>query len=142
MKTKVTAYTRYVSLLLFVLGFLTLQSQPVSNIKLTSKTITGKVVDENNAGLSGVTIRSNEGNASVTTLADGSFSITTLATAKSLIVTYIGYADQQVNITGTVLDNIKVLPDSKAIESVVVVGYGTRKKTDVTAAIASESGEK
>ena len=142
MKTKVTAYTRYVSLLLFVLGFLTLQSQPVSNIKPTSKTITGKVVDENNAGLSGVTIRSNEGNASVTTLADGSFSITTLATAKSLIVTYIGYADQQVNITGTVLDNIKVLPDSKAIESVVVVGYGTRKKTDVTAAIASVSGEK
>ena len=46
MKKKMTAYSRYVSLLLFVLGFLNLQSQPVSNIKPTSKTITGKVVDE------------------------------------------------------------------------------------------------
>ncbi|MES2776676.1 MAG: SusC/RagA family TonB-linked outer membrane protein [Bacteroidota bacterium] len=136
MKKNSTAFGRAICLLLVMLGCLNLQAQP------STKTITGKVTDENNAGLSGVTISSKEGKETTTSQTDGSFSLNTSSSAKTLVLSYVGYLDLEVPITGIAMGNIKLAPDPKALESVVVVGYGSRKKTDVTAAISSVTGEK
>ena len=136
MKNKLTA-CRYVSLLLFLLlGYSSLRAQSDP----PKKTITGKIVDEKNMPLAGVTVHAKDGKESVTTLVDGAFTINT--SSKTLLVSYIGYLEQEIAVTGNALGNISLKPDPKSIENVVVVGYGTRKKSDVTGAVASITGEK
>jgi TonB-linked SusC/RagA family outer membrane protein len=103
--------------------------------------VSGKIVDENNKPIEGVTIsiKSEKGNA--ISKADGTFTI--MAEAKStLIITAIGYAASEVAVNGKNSVEIRLMQNTSSLEDVVVVGYGSRKKGDVTGAIASVSGEK
>jgi TonB-linked SusC/RagA family outer membrane protein len=102
--------------------------------------VTGKVTDEKGAPLWGVTIEVKGTTTKTATGNDGEFSIQ--ATAKSkLIISSVGYTTQEVDVDGSPL-NISLKTNTSDLTDVVVVGYGTRKKTDVTAAITSVSGEK
>ncbi|WP_270570315.1 SusC/RagA family TonB-linked outer membrane protein [Bacteroides eggerthii] len=72
---------------------------------------------------------------------DGNFSLTVQKNA-TLVISYIGYVTQEIAIKGNTNLNITLKEDSKALEEVVVIGYGTARKSDVTGSIASVSGDK
>lgn len=72
---------------------------------------------------------------------DGNFSLTVQKNA-TLVISYIGYVTQEIAVKGNANLNITLKEDSKALEEVVVIGYGTARKSDVTGSIASVGGDK
>ena len=98
--------------------------------------VSGKVLDEQRQPLSGANIKAKGTNISTQTSIDGSFSIKLPDNVTSLIVSYIGMESQEVKITGN--DLVVILhQQSQKMDEVVVIGYGTTKKKDVTTSIGS-----
>lgn len=76
-----------------------------------------------------------KGAKGVSTDIDGNYSIK-VKVADVLVFSYIGYTDQEVVVTGKTVINVSLAPDSNTLDDVVVVGYTTTKKTDLTGAVA------
>lgn len=97
--------------------------------------ITGKVTSAAGDALSGATVRVKNSSLGTKTDADGNFSLTVPEEA-TLLVSYIGYQEQEVPVTGRTQFNIalQVLPGN--INEVVVIGYNTQKKKDLTGAVS------
>lgn len=70
---------------------------------------------------------------------NGAFTLNAASNA-TLVISYIGYANQTVPVNGQTVINIKLLAQNNELQQVVVVGYGTQKKIDVTGSIATVSG--
>jgi TonB-linked SusC/RagA family outer membrane protein len=100
--------------------------------------IKGKVVDEKGAPLPGVSIKLKKGTVGTTTDIDGNFSLT-IAEPGILVFSYLGFLTQEVSTSGRNSLNITLAEDQKALSEVVVVGYGTQNKKDVSSAIGSLS---
>ena len=102
--------------------------------------ITGTVVDEKGEALMGATVKvPNQPGGSITDL-DGNFEITVPKGTKQLLFSYIGFKDQTVNVkTGSV--KVVMKEDVNMMEELVVIGYGSVKKGDVTNAVAQIKGE-
>jgi len=105
-----------------------------------TKTVKGKIVDEQNAPIAGVSIVQKGTTNGVVTSATGEYSIT-VPVGATLVVTSIGFADAELTvIDATSLDlQLKSLPQH--LTDVVVVGYATQKKVTVTGAVSSIKGE-
>lgn len=101
-----------------------------------TRPLSGKVVDAQSAGLPGVTVVVTGTTVGASTGGDGSFELQVPATATTLTVSYVGYASQQVNITGKSSVQVTLKEDAQSLSEVVVVGYGTARKQDVTGAVA------
>jgi TonB-dependent starch-binding outer membrane protein SusC len=100
-------------------------------------TISGKVTNENNEPLSGVSITVKGKTTGTTTDANGNFKLSAPENTV-LIISYIGYTTQELPASGEM--NIKLAPSSKTMDQVVVVGYGTQRKKDITGAVATVGG--
>ena len=87
----------------------------------------GVVIDETDIPLIGATVQVKGGQAGAATDLDGNFTLTVNKNA-TLVVSYIGYLTQEVKVQGKNQLTIKLVPDSKTLDEVVVVGYGTMKK--------------
>lgn len=106
-----------------------------------NKTITGKVTDSKDGSpIVGVTIQVKGSRSGTTTNAGGDFSIAVPASAKILAVSAVGYEDQDVPIDA---DNLSILlvASTSSLDEVVVVGYGTAKKKDLTGAVTKVSAK-
>ncbi len=104
-----------------------------------SKTVSGVVNDENGSPLPGATVQL-KGSDSIGAISDfdGNFSINIPSENNQvLIFSYIGYTDQEVDVTNQSNLNIQLLPDTEALEEVVVIGYGTVLKRDLTGSVSS-----
>jgi len=99
--------------------------------------ITGKVTDEKGMPLSGATVMIKGSNIAVTTDFDGVFKILSPNGATTLVISYTGYVKKEVLIDGRSTINIKMASDTNALNEVVVVGYGTQKKRDLTGSVTS-----
>ena len=110
---------------------------------VAERVVTGQVVDANTGEtLIGATIRVKDNDATGTvTDIDGNFSITVPDDATTLVVTSIGYAEQEVEIGDGQNLVIEMATDVESLSEVVVVGYGTQRKSDVTGAIGVVSAE-
>ncbi|MDR0682071.1 MAG: TonB-dependent receptor [Dysgonamonadaceae bacterium] len=104
--------------------------------------ISGTVTDaEDGAALIGVSITV-EGLAQGTvTDVDGNFSLE-VPKEKSVVFSYIGYQKQTIPIRNDIVLNIQLNPDVQMLEEVVAIGYGTMRKSDLTGAVGSISGDK
>lgn len=102
--------------------------------------VTGKIIDaEDNSSLPGVTIlEKGTTNGTVTDL-DGNYSISVTENA-TIVFSYVGYEPQEV-IANTNTINISLAVSSKMLEEVLVIGYGTQKKTDKTGAVSNVKAE-
>ena len=100
------------------------------------KRITGVVVDEAGEPIIGASVQEKGASTGAVTDMDGNFSIN-LTNGKTLIVSYIGYATQEVNPNGKSIVKVVLKEDTKVIDEVVVVGYGTQKKVNLTGSIAA-----
>lgn len=98
--------------------------------------VSGKVTDEKGAGIPGATIKVKGTSQVATTNAQGNFSVSTVENAV-LVITYIGFASQEVAVQGRKTINISLKPTEQELAELVVVGYGTRKKSDLTGAIST-----
>lgn len=104
-------------------------------------TIRGKVLDaENGQALIGASLQIKGTNNGTQTDIDGNFSIVAPAN-ETLVVNYVGYQKQEVPINGQTLLNIRLRPETTQLDQVVVVGYGTQEKKEVTGSISSVKGE-
>ncbi|HEY8956868.1 SusC/RagA family TonB-linked outer membrane protein, partial [Chitinophaga sp.] len=102
--------------------------------------VRGKVLDESGTGVPGVSIKVKNVNKATTTDVDGNFNIKGIPADAVLIVSYIGYVTQEVSVTAADMQ-IKLIPQVKKIDEVVVVGYGTTKKSDLTGAVGTVKAE-
>src|SRR5690606_33792278 len=75
-----------------------------------------------------------------TTDIDGAFNLNLPADAQTLVVSYIGYEPAEVPVMGRTSFDISLTPDLETLQEVVVVGYGTQRKSDLTGAISSVKG--
>lgn len=102
-----------------------------------TKRITGRILDENGEPMIGVTVMASGSTNGAITDYDGNFVIEDApADTKKLHVSYIGYEEKDVAVTGGAV-NINMQPDNTLIDEVVVVGYGTVKKTDLTGSVTA-----
>lgn len=113
---------------------------PKRVIEVEFITVTGTVMDENGVPLAGASVvEKGSANGTITDF-DGNYSIDVEGDA-TLEVSYLGYKPQEVAVNGRTAINIQLSPDATELEAVVVVGYGTQRKTDVTGSIASVDSE-
>lgn len=104
-------------------------------------TITGKVVSETGEGLPGVSVLLKGTSIGTSTNVEGLYSITIPDANATLVFSYIGYTLEEVAVNNRTVIDISMVPDIKSLSEVVVVGYGSQKKSDVTGALSSISAE-
>ena len=100
-------------------------------------TVTGVVVDENNLPVVGASVLVKNTVNGVSTGVDGSYTISLDDAASVLVFSFLGYTPQEVAVANRTRIDIQLLPDSKQVEEVVVVGYGVQKKESVVGAIST-----
>ncbi|MFD1629459.1 SusC/RagA family TonB-linked outer membrane protein [Pseudopedobacter beijingensis] len=103
--------------------------------------VSGRVTDSENQPLIGVSIAEKGSANNRVTGTDGSYSINLTSPNSILIFSYIGFGSQEIVLNGRKKINVIMLPDEKKLNEVVVIGYGTVKRRDVTGAISSIKGE-
>ena len=103
--------------------------------------VQGQVVDETGAPLMGASVKAKNSKAGTVTDMDGKFVLDVDANA-TLLVSYLGYKTSEVAVRGrAIIEKIELTPDNNMLEQVVVVGYGTQKKADLTGSVAIVNAE-
>lgn len=111
------------------------------NGKRTGKKIKGKVGDNQDEPLIGATVKVKGTNIATVTDMDGNFELDVPAGAE-LVVSYIGFNDQTVKVSGSKSSyDIEMQENSNSLDELVVIGYGTVKKKDLTGAVAAVKGD-
>ena len=100
--------------------------------------VTGKVTGPDNQGLPGVNVQVSGTTLGTATDASGNFALNAAGNA-SLVFSNIGYVSQTVAVNGRSIIEVQLAEDLKTLNEVVVVGYGTQRKTDVTGALTAIS---
>lgn len=103
--------------------------------------VNGRVTDESNKPLADVTVQVvGTANATITN-AEGTYQLTAPTATSTLVFTSVGYVRQEIGINNRTEINVTLQTQANAMEDVVVVGYGSRKRVEVTGATTSISGE-
>jgi iron complex outermembrane receptor protein len=109
----------------------------VINAQAQNKTVTGKVTDsKDGSAIVAASVVGQGTTIGVRTAADGSFKISVPSSVTTLFISSVGYASKQVTIAGGDL-KISLVESSEQLNEVVVIGYGTARKKDVTGAVSS-----
>ncbi|MDB5247544.1 MAG: SusC/RagA family TonB-linked outer membrane protein [Segetibacter sp.] len=119
-------YRRWGLVLLLILAY---------TFSYAQKRITGTILSENNQPASGATVTVTGTQVATQTDATGKFAITVPAGRNTLTVTSVGYDVQTINVTNVANVDVTLKTANAALEQVVVVGYGTQRRSDVTGAI-------
>ncbi|MET2986472.1 SusC/RagA family TonB-linked outer membrane protein [Aureibaculum conchae] len=120
---------KYFPILLLMMSFTIVTAQ---------KTITGTVLDETGTPLPGASVVVKNTTNGTSTDFDGNFSLNVNDNATTLVISFVGYTTKEVAISDTISDTISVTlePDASILDEVVVVGYGTQRKSDLVSAVA------
>ena len=103
--------------------------------------VKGQVVDQDGEPLIGATVRVKGASSGSVTDIDGNFQIDAASDA-TLVVSYVGYKDREIAVRGrAVIEKIQMESDSQMLDQVVVVGYGTQKKADLTGSVSIVNAE-
>lgn len=108
----------------------------LSSGSLLAQKVTGIVSDKNNP-LPGVNVIVKGTLNGTSTDYDGKYSLENVEATSVLVFSYMGYITKEIVVNGSEIINVVMTEDSQSLDEVVVVGYGTQKKSDVTGAITS-----
>jgi TonB-linked SusC/RagA family outer membrane protein len=125
----------FIMLLFFALLF------NAQNMYSQDKTITGTVIDETGQPLPGASVLVKGTNNGSQTDFDGNYSVSVTSDATTLIISYVGFIAQEIAIADKSSINIQLVADASQLDEVVVVGYGTQKKVNLTGAVGIVGGE-
>src|SRR5690625_3249615 len=103
--------------------------------------VSGTVMDEAGEPLIGVNIQVKGSNKGTSTDFDGNFTLEDIDENAVLVISYIGYQTQEISVAGRSNLQIVMKSDSQMLDEVVVVGYGTVKKSDLTGSVAQIKSE-
>ena len=127
-----------VMLTLSVVGGLAVSTVPAMASVEQAQTIkvSGQVVDQDGEPLIGATVRVKGSQTGSVTDIDGNFQLDAPSNA-TLVVSYVGYKDSEIAVRGrAIIEKIQLESDSQVLDQVVVVGYGTQKKADLTGSVS------
>ncbi|WP_164891076.1 SusC/RagA family TonB-linked outer membrane protein [Botryobacter ruber] len=125
-----------------VLASLGLRDSNIAGVSaVQSQRVSGRILDEKGQGLPGVTVMlKGTSNGTVTDIA-GDFSLAVPDGNGTLVISFVGYTTQEIPVNNRATVNVTLAPDAKALEELVVVGYGTQRKVNLTGSVASVSGK-
>lgn len=110
------------------------------NRQVTAKVVEGVITDPNGEPIIGATVKEDGSNNGVISDIDGKFSIKVQPNAK-LKISYVGMVTKTVTVAGKTFLPVTLAEDSKTLDEVVVVGYGTQKRVNLTGAISTVSSK-
>lgn len=99
--------------------------------------VTGRVVTDDNETLPGVSVSVKGTSTGTITDVNGNYSVNVPDVKSILVFSFIGYKVQEVPVSGRSVINVTLVTDIKALEEVVVIGYGSQRKADLTSSVAS-----
>ncbi|MBB5437873.1 TonB-linked SusC/RagA family outer membrane protein [Pedobacter sp. AK017] len=102
--------------------------------------IKGKVTDQNGGPLPGVSIKLKGSNLGTMSDSNGNYALSLPEGTGTLVFSFIGFAQQEIAVNGQSTINVVLKEEDKALTEVVVVGYGTQKKVNLTGAVSNVSG--
>ena len=113
------------------------------SVEISAQTfqVKGTVTDQEGVPLNGASVQVKNGKAGTSTDSSGSFTISVPAANATLIISSIAFATQEVNVRNRLNITVRLTPASGTEDEVVVVGYGTQRKKDITGAVTSLSAE-
>lgn len=115
-------------------------ANPVSRVfekAQQGKTITGTIIDDTGLPVIGANIIVKGTTNGTVTDADGKFTLGNVGDGATLLISYIGYLDQEVKVSGKSSFNINLKEDTQSLDEVVVVGYGVQKKANLTGSVST-----
>jgi len=110
------------------------------DVEVQETKVTGKVVSSLGEVLQGVSVKVKGSTLGTQTDASGNFSLSVPDDAV-LVISYVGYVDQEVSVKGRTSINISLVASTQKMDEVVVIGYGTASKRDLTSSIVKISGK-
>ena len=116
-------------------------SRSANPLAAADRIVIGTVTDEKGETLPGVTVVVKGLQRGATTNVDGQYKVSVPENINDLIFSYVGYLSKTVQIGNKTAVNVVLQTDEKSLEEVIVVGYGTQKKSEQTAAISSIAGD-
>ena len=116
-------------------------AEPMEIATPADRTITGTVTDENGLSLPGVSILVKGKQQGTTTGTDGIYSMDLSPDADTLVFSFVGYLSQELAVGTRTTLNVMLKPNDKALEELVVVGYGTQKAVNLTGAVTQISAQ-
>jgi TonB-dependent starch-binding outer membrane protein SusC len=105
------------------------------------KTLNGKVTDQTGSGIPGVTVVVKGTTTGTVTNLDGNYTLQVPASAAVLVFSYVGMIPQEIQLGTQTTINVSLVPDMIGVDEVVVVGYGTRMREELTGAVSTVSEE-
>lgn len=102
-----------------------------------TKTVTGTVTDETGEPVIGANVAVKDTKLGAVTDYDGNFTLNNIPSNATLVVSYVGYVTEEVSVAGKSTVNVVLKENRELLDEVVVIGYGTVKRRDVTGAVAS-----
>lgn len=115
-------------------------AETTATLQQAKQTVTGIVTDDKGESIIGASVLEKGTTNGVITDMDGKFSLV-LSGSKELVISYIGYVTAHVKVTGTSL-KVVLKEDAQSLDEVVVVGYGSQKKVNLTGAVSMVSMDK
>lgn len=112
------------------------EPEPATTDAPQAKRITGRITDENNEGLPGANVIEKGTSTGTTTDANGNFTLNVSDAATTLTISSVGYISQDVAIGNRTTINVQMVPDNRTLDEVVVVSYGTVKRSNLTEAVS------
>lgn len=109
----------------------------VSQLAAQTRTIKGKVTDDKSSPIANASVVVKGATTGTTTDAEGNFSLNVAATARTLVISSLNFASQEVSIVNKTSVTVSLQSNTQNLQEVVVVGYGTKKKVDLTGSVAT-----
>ncbi len=106
-----------------------------------NRTVTGVVTNETGAPLEGASVVAKGQATGVNTDAAGAFRISLSASVNTLVISYVGFDSREVSVKDQSAITISLQPANTSLDAVVVVGYGTQKRRDLTGSVSSIKGD-
>ncbi len=110
-------------------------------IQAQTKTITGKVTDDKGVPVLGATVTAKGTKVGASTDATGTFHITMPANSSTLVISSVGFTQQEIRITDQTMLNVALVVSQSNLNEVVVIGYGTARKKELTGAYSVVSAK-
>jgi TonB-dependent starch-binding outer membrane protein SusC len=123
-------------LLFTLLGVVFLSAQLLAQ----TRTVSGKILDPNGNGVPNASVLLKGTSTGTTTVTDGSFSLSVPSSGKTLVISAVGMALQEVDITNKSDVIVRLKLEDRSLQEVVVIGYGTQRRKDLTGSVSTVKG--
>ncbi|WP_236943144.1 SusC/RagA family TonB-linked outer membrane protein [Hymenobacter sp. PAMC 26628] len=111
------------------------------DLRAQGRTVSGRVIGSDGTAIPGVTVVVKGGTQGTSTDADGKYSLAVPPTATALTYSFVGYDSKEAKIDGQGAINITLVANPTGLDEVVVVGYGTQSRRDLTGSVATVAGK-